>query len=100
MAVAEVSIIPIGTGSPSVSKHIARAVKILLAEPNVKYTQSAMGTIIEGELDQIISVIRKMHEAAFDEGIMRVVTTIKIDDRRDKELSIEGKLDSMKRELR
>ena len=100
MAVAEVSIIPIGTGSPSVSKHIARAVKTLQAEPDVKYTQSAMGSIIEGELDQIISVIRKMHEAAFDEGVMRVVTTIKIDDRRDKELSIEGKLDSLKRELR
>ena len=99
MAVAEVSIIPIGTGSSSVSKHVARAVKILQAEPAVKCTQSAMGTIIEGELDQIISIIRKMHEAAFDEKVMRVVTTIKIDDRRDKELSIEGKLNSLNREL-
>lgn len=100
MAVVEVNIVPIGTGSPSVSKHIARVVRILQGEPEIKYTQSAMGTIIEGKLNQIFSVVRKMHEAAFNEEVARVITTVKIDDRRDKELSIEGKLGSLNRELK
>ncbi len=99
MAVVEVSIVPLGTGTPSVSKHVARVVKVLRMEPDVKYDQTAMGTIIEGNLDRILSVIRNMHESVFNEEVVRVVTTIKIDDRRDKELSIEGKLDSLNREL-
>ncbi len=99
MAVVEVSIVPVGTGSPSVSKHVARVVKVLQAKPEIKYTQTAMGTIIEGDIDTILSSIRKMHESAFNDEVMRVVTTIKIDDRRDKELSIDGKLDSLKRKL-
>ena len=99
MAVVEVSIVPLGTGSPSVSKHVARVIKVLQTEPEVKYTPTAMGTIIEGDLDRILAVVRKMHETAFSDEVMRVVTTIKIDDRRDKSLSMEGKLNSLEREL-
>jgi len=99
MAVVEVSIVPLGTGSPSVSKHVARVIKVLQTEPEVKYTLTAMGTVIEGDLDRILAVVRKMHETAFNDEVMRVVTTIKIDDRRDKPLSIEGKLNSLEREL-
>jgi uncharacterized protein YqgV (UPF0045/DUF77 family) len=32
-----------------------------------------------------------VHEACLAQGAVRVVTTLKIDDRRDKPLSIEGK---------
>jgi len=99
MAVVEVSIVPLGTGSPSVSKHVTRAIKVLQSEPELKYTLTAMGTIIEGNLDKILIAVRKMHETGFNDEVVRVVTTIKIDDRRDKELSIDGKLDSLKREL-
>ena len=99
MAVVEVSIVPLGTGSPSVSKHVARAIKVLQEEPELKHAPTAMGTIIQGDLDSILKVVRKMHETAFNEEVMRVVTTIKIDDRRDKELSIDGKLSSLEREL-
>jgi len=99
MAVVEVSVVPLGTGSPSVSKHVARVIRVLQSEPEIKHTLTAMGTIIEGDLDRVLAVIRKMHEAAFNEEVLRVVTTIKIDDRRDKSLSMEGKLNSLEREL-
>ena len=99
MAVVEVSVLPLGTGSPSVSRHVARAVNVLRQESDIKYEATAMGTIIEGNLDTILAVVRKMHETAFNEEVMRVVTTIKIDDRRDKPLSIDGKLSSLEREL-
>ena len=40
-----------------------------------------------------------MHEAVFDAGAMRVLTTVKIDERRDKPSSISSKVEAVKREL-
>ncbi len=99
MAVVEISVVPLGTKSPSVSKHVARVLRVLQEANNINYELTSMGTIIEGDLDRIMAVVRKMHESAFNDEVLRVVTTIKIDDRRDKPLSMSGKLDSLKREL-
>ena len=99
MAVVDVSIVPVGTGTPSVSKYVARAVRTLRDEKDLKYELTAMGTVIEGDLDKILKVVKQMHEDTFTEGIVRVLTTIKIDDRRDKTLSIDGKTGSVLRQL-
>lgn len=99
MAIAEVSVVPLGTKTPSVSKYVARAVKVLEREKDVKYEITAMGTIIEADLDRILAVVKKMHEGTFGEGVARVLTTVKIDDRRDKTQGIKTKLDSLKRKL-
>jgi uncharacterized protein (TIGR00106 family) len=58
-----------------------------------------MGTIIEGDLDAILPVVRRMHEAPFAEGALRVSTLIKVDDRRDKDHTIEGKIRSVREKL-
>ena len=100
MAVIEVSIIPLGTGTPSLSKYIARAVEALQGEEDIRYEPTAMGTIIEGDLERLLTLARKMHEAVFDAGVMRVVTVIEIDDRRDKVSGASGKIESLKRELK
>ena len=99
MAIAEVSVVPLGTETPSVSKYVARAVKILQQEKDVKYEITPMGTIIEGDLDRILAVVRKMHEGTFGEGVARVLTTVKIDDRRDRAQGMKEKLNSLRREL-
>jgi len=99
MAIAEVSIVPLGTGSPSISTHVARAISALQQEKGVKHELTSMGTIIEGDLDSILQAVRRMHLATFGEGILRVVTTIKIDDRRDKELTSQGKIESVLKKL-
>ncbi len=99
MALVDVSIIPLGTGTSSVSQYIARAVKVLEGEKDIDYELTAMGTIIEGDLERLLAIVRKMHEAVFDAGIVRVVTIIKIDDRRDKTASISSKIESLKKEL-
>jgi len=99
MAIAEVSILPLGTRTPSVSKYVARAVSVLRQEKDVKYELTSMGTIIEGDLEKILKVVKKMHQATFDEGVMRIVTTIKIDDRRDKPSTMSGKMKSLMKEL-
>lgn len=99
MAIVEVSIVPIGTKTTSLSDYVARALKALQAEKDLKYEVTAMGTILEGDLDRLLPLIQKMHQTAFDGGAQRVVTTIKIDDRRDKRTSIRYKVASVKRKL-
>ena len=99
MAIAEVSVVPLGTKSPSVSQYVERAIKVLEQERDIKYETTAMGTIIEGDLDRILAVVKKMHEEIFGEGVDRVVTTVKIDDRRDKAQSMKAKLDSLRKKL-
>ena len=99
MALVEISIVPLSTPTPSLSQYIAKAVKVLEGEKDIKYELTAMGTIIEGDLDQVLTLARKMHQAVFNAGIMRVVTIIKIDDRRDKNSSMGSKMKSLKREL-
>jgi uncharacterized protein (TIGR00106 family) len=99
MAIAEISVVPLGTKTPSVSQYVARAIKVLEKEKDIKYELTAMGTIMEGDLDRILAVVRKMHEGTFGKGIARVLTTVKIDDRRDKSQSVKEKVDSLKKKL-
>lgn len=99
MAMIDISVVPVGTGSPSVSHFVAGAVKILQDEPGIKYELTAMNTIIEGELGQLLALAQKMHLSAFDAGAERVVTTIRIDDRHDKPLTISGKIQAVKEKL-
>ncbi len=99
MALIKVSIIPLGTGTTSISQYVARAVQVLQGEKDIKYELTAMGTIIEGDLDRLLTLARKMHEAVFDAGVMRAITIIEIDDRRDKTASISSKIESVKKKL-
>ncbi len=99
MAIVEVSIIPLGTETTSLSRYVARAVEVLDKEKEIKYELTAMGTIIEGDLEQLLTIIRKMHQAVLDTGVGRVVTTVEIDDRRDKAASMSSKIESVKRQL-
>jgi uncharacterized protein (TIGR00106 family) len=99
MAMIAISVVPVGTNSPSVSEYVAGAIKILQNEPGIEYELTAMNTIIEGDLDKLLTLARRMHRSAFDAGALRVVTNIKIDERRDKPLTIDGKIKAVKEKL-
>ena len=99
MAVVEVSVVPLGTKSPSVSHYVAQALRILEQAEGIKYELTAMGTVIEGDLDLVLPLVREMHEITFSPEVQRVVTTIKIDERRDKNLSMKGKIEAVKEKL-
>ncbi len=99
MAVVFLSITPLGTGTPSVSKYVAGVERILRGS-GLGHQLTAMGTIIEGDLDAILKVVRQMHEHPFTQGAVRVSTFIKIDDRRDKEHTIAGKMRSVEEKLK
>jgi uncharacterized protein (TIGR00106 family) len=100
MAMMGISIVPVGTGSPSVSSYVAEAVKVLQKEPGIKYELTAMMTIVEGDVSRLMEIAQKMHNSAFSAGARRVVTSIRIDDRRDKPVTIASKVKSVKDKLR
>lgn len=99
MAVVELTIVPIGVENTSLSSYVAQALKVLRAS-SLKHELTAMGTIVSGDLDEILKVARQMHESVFSAGAMRVVTQIRIDDRRDKTGSPERKVQSVLEKLK
>jgi len=98
MAIVELSIVPIGVASTSMSSYVAEAIRVL-EKTSLKYELTSMGTIISGDLDDILSAIRRMHESLFTAGAVRVLTQVRIDDRRDKESSMEQKVRSVREKL-
>lgn len=98
MPIAEITIIPVGVGS-SVSDYVAEALRIV-ERSGLKYKLTPTSTVIEGDLGQLFSVIKRMHESAFNKGAPRVVTVIKIDDRRDKSITMDYKVRVVEEKLR
>lgn len=79
---AELEVIPIGTGSPSLSSILAQVAK-LIDQSGLDYQVGPMGTTVEGEWDRIMTLARQCHQAVLQSS-SRVMTTIRIDDRKDK----------------
>jgi len=92
----EFSVVPIGSGV-SISPQIARVLKIV-ADSGVNYKANPMGTVLEGEWDAVMAVIRKCHDAVMKDA-ERALTRISIDDRKGKEARIEKKLASVEQKL-
>lgn len=96
MAVAELTLIPIGTKTTSVSKYIAGALDSIGEIEGLTYELNAMGTTIaHKDLKVLYDVIRRMQESVFENGADRVYSVVKIDDRRDKDYSFEDKVKSV-----
>ncbi len=98
MAIMQIKILPLGTGSTSVGKWVAGVMK-LVEQSGLKHQLTPMSTIIEGDLDDLFALARRVHEAPFQAGAQRVVTIIEIDDRRDRESSMERKIRSVEQKL-
>jgi len=95
MAIAEFTIIPIGTATTSLSAYVADLHKELEKHTDITFEMTPMGTILEGPLDRLFEVMRTVHEVPFLQGAQRVSTSIKIDDRRDKQASMAQKMQSV-----
>ncbi|WP_350342644.1 MTH1187 family thiamine-binding protein [Proteinivorax tanatarense] len=99
MVIVEVTIVPLGTKTTSLSKYVAGIHELLKGQDKVGFDLTPMGTILEGELDQCLELIRKMHEVPFENEAKRVSTQIRIDDRRDIKSSMDRKIKSVKEKL-
>ena len=96
---AEISVVPVGTGAPGVSGEIAAAVRALGAFPNVRHELCAMGTTLSGELSDVLAACGAMHAAVLAAGAVRCYTIIKLDERTDQPMDTAGKVDSVQRRL-
>ena len=102
MAIVDVTVIPIGTETPSVSSYVAdiqRVLKKYEENGQIRFQLTPMNTIIEGELPVLFEVILAMHEVPFEKGLMRVATNIRIDDRRDGKRKMEEKVQRVESQL-
>jgi uncharacterized protein (TIGR00106 family) len=98
MVIAEVSVVPIGTGEPGISRFVAECQRAL-EKSGVRHTLTPMGTVIEGTLDEVFEAVRTLHQLPFFLGALRVSTHVTLDERRDREATAEGKLEAVRRRL-
>lgn len=96
---AEISVVPVGGGTPSVSDEVAAALRALDAHPAVRHELTAMGTTLTGELDTVLAACAAMHAAVLDAGVPRCYTIIKLDERRDKAATTEEKVAAVRRKV-
>jgi uncharacterized protein (TIGR00106 family) len=94
MALLEISVIPVGSGTPSFSSSVTDAVQ-LIEQRGLKYQVTPTATVIEGNLEQLMDVAKAIHQNALNNGVNRVVTNISIDERNDKPMSMEHQVQSV-----
>lgn len=92
----EFSIIPVGSGS-SIGDRLAEVLNIVDAS-GTPYKVNPMGTVMEGEWDDLFKLIRKCHESAMKHE-ERVITTISIDDRKGKPNRLDEKVKSIEKRI-
>ena len=95
MAVVELTLVPIGTQKTSCSPYVAAAYDAVKDNDKVEIRLNPMGTVLEGDIDELFACVRKMQEAVFESGADRVYSVVKIDDRRDKKGNLDQKINSV-----
>ncbi|HLA50241.1 MAG TPA: MTH1187 family thiamine-binding protein [Thermodesulfovibrionia bacterium] len=92
----EFSVIPIGIGE-SMGDQIAKVLKIV-DESGLPYKANPMGTVIEGNWEDVLAIIKKCHQEVIKSS-PRIITSISIDDRPGKPNRITEKLKSVEKRL-
>ena len=99
MATADLTVIALGRAEASASRYIAEIQRHLAKQDKVRYALHAMGTSLEGSTADILAVVAELHAIPFELGIPRVYTVLKLDERRDREQTLEDKVESVRRLL-
>ena len=99
MATADLTVIALGRPDASASEYIAAIQRHLAQQDRVRYRMHAMGTSLEGPTADILTLVGELHAVPFDQGVPRVYTVLKLDERRDKEQTLEDKVASVQRAL-
>lgn len=92
----EFSVAPMGVGE-SISKEVAKVIDII-DRSGLKYRTHAMGTLIEGDWEQCMAVIKQCHDAVRAVS-PRVYTRIAIDDREGNLSNMDRKIESVREKL-
>lgn len=96
MVLVEFSITPIGKGE-SVSEYVAKVLD-LVDKSGLPYRFNAMSTIVEGNWEEVFSLIRRCHQE-LEKTCPRIYTIIKVDHRRGYNNMLEYKVSSVEEKL-
>ena len=97
MVLLEFSMTPLNKGE-SVSQYVARSLEIIDAS-GLDYRLHAMGTIIEGDIDEVLAVLRQCF-TAMSSDCDRVTCTAKFDYRHGYQGRLDSKVKSVEEKLR
>jgi len=96
LALLEFSISPLGVGE-SVSQYVAKAVDVV-DKSGLNYKLHAMGTEVEGDLEQLLAVLKQAIDAVAAD-CDRVSVVAKIDVRKGHPGAIDAKVQSVEKKL-
>ncbi len=99
MATADLTVIALGRAETSAGEYIAEIQRRLARQDRVRYVMHAMGTSLEGATEDILAAVGDLHAVPFELGVPRVYTVLKLDERRDKEQTLEDKVRSVEARL-
>ncbi|HAF71392.1 TPA: hypothetical protein DCL37_08680 [Candidatus Acetothermia bacterium] len=94
--VCEFSVVPLGTGE-SISEQVAKCLK-LVRESGLPHQLTPMGTILEGEWDEVFQLIKRCRDE-LRKGFRRVLITIRVDDREAPPGRLQAKVRSVEEKL-
>lgn len=93
----DLCVVPIGVGV-SVSEYIAECQRII-ERAQLRSQMHPYGTVIEGEWDEVMAVVKQCHQKVHEMGAPRISTTVKIGTRTDREQHMQEKIDSVVEKL-
>ena len=96
MLLLEFSMSPLGKGE-SVGAYVSRALKIIDAS-GLDYRLNPMGTVLEGEWDEVMAVVKKCYEA-MSADCNRIACSIKVDYRKGHKGRLDSKVASIEKQL-
>ncbi len=96
MVLLEFSMSPLSKGE-SVSAYVSRSLEII-DKSGVDYRLNPMGTVLEGEWDEVFSVVKACFER-MRQDCDRVSTVIKVDYRKGSKGRLSSKIESVEKTL-
>lgn len=97
MVLLEFSMSPLGKGE-SVGKYVSRSLQII-DKSGVEYRLNPMGTVLEGEWDEVFDVVRQCYER-MRKDCSRISCTMKVDYRKGHTGRLSGKVASVEKRLK
>jgi uncharacterized protein (TIGR00106 family) len=85
--ISQLSIAPVGEGI-DLHNYVKEVINVI-KKYNIKYETNDMATILETEnIEILFKIVKEAHEAVIKAGAKRVITELKIDDRKDKNIKL------------
>ncbi|HEY7330801.1 MAG TPA: MTH1187 family thiamine-binding protein [Gemmataceae bacterium] len=94
MVLLDFSMTPLGKGE-SVSPYVARCMEVVVAS-GLEHRLHAMGTTLEGELEEVLAVVRRCFEV-LEPDCSRISCSIKIDYRKGPSGRLHSKVEKVQK---